>query len=186
MNDSKQPRNRFRAIHRRVVDASLVLAIVLVPVLATSSSQAQTFTVLYSFTGAPDGANPYARVVRDSKGNLYGTTVNGGNPGCYLGAGCGTVFKLDATGKETVLYSFIGREDGANPSGGLARVHGDLYGTTPLGGATGDGTVFKLDTAGRDAGKETVLHSFTLAGGDGSTPDIGGLVRDKKGNLYGT
>src|SRR5206468_7021820 len=84
------------------------------------------------------------------------------------------------------LYSFIGRADGGNPSGGLARVHGDLCGTTPLGGATGDGTVFKLDTAGKDAGKETVLHSFTLAGGDGSTPDIGGLVRDKKGNLYGT
>src|SRR2546427_770564 len=187
MNESKQPRNRFLAIRRRVAGGSLALAIALLPaVVATISAQAQTFTLLYSFTGGSDGANPYARVVRDSKGNLYGTTVNGGNPGCYVGAGCGTVFKLDATGKETVLYSFTGGADGANPSGGLARVQGDLYGATPLGGATGHGTVFKLDTAGKEAGKETVLHSFTGAGGGGSTPATGGVVRDVKGNLYGT
>ena len=187
MNDSKQPWNRFLAIHRRVAGASLALVIALLPaVVATISAQAQTFTLLYSFTGGADGANPSARVVRDSKGNLYGTTVNGGNPGCFVGAGCGTVFKLDATGKETVLYSFTGGADGANPTGGLARVHGDLFGATPLGGATGHGTVFKLDTAGKEAGKETVLHSFTGAGGDGSSPDTGGLVRDKQGNLYGT
>jgi uncharacterized repeat protein (TIGR03803 family) len=124
--------------------------------------------------------------VQDAKGNLYGTTALGGNPGCYTDNGCGTVFKLDTTGKETVLYSFTGGSDGANPFGGLVRILGDLYGTTDLGGAYGGGTVFKLDTAGKNAGQETVLHSFGGAAGDGATPDIGGQVRDSQGNLYGT
>ena len=139
-------------------------------------------TVLYSFTGTGgDGANPYAGLVRDAQGNLYGTTNDGGASG---GApfGWGTVFKVDTAGTETVLYSFTGPPDGAVTYAGLVRdAQGNLYGTTWSGGAYDAGTAFKVDTAGT----ETVLHSFSGTGGDGSEP-FAGLVRDAQGNLYGT
>jgi len=142
--------------------------------------------VLHSFAGHPgDGANPEAGLVRDAQGNLYGTTLTGGSGGpelCSGVGGCGTVFKLDTTSKETVLYSFTGVPDGEEPDAGLVRdAQGNLYGTTYNGGASNLGTVFELDTTG----KETVLHSFTGTGGDGSEP-YGGLVLDAQGNLYGT
>jgi uncharacterized repeat protein (TIGR03803 family) len=139
-------------------------------------------TVLYSFTGGADGGSSYAGLVRDKAGNLYGTTTGGG---IY---GQGTVFKLDATDKETVLYCFTGGMDGGTPGARLLRDNaGNLYGTTQYGGdlscsvsfPPGCGVVFKLDPAG----KETVLHSFT--GPDGSL-SFTGLVRDAAGNLYGT
>jgi uncharacterized repeat protein (TIGR03803 family) len=141
-------------------------------------------TVLHSFTGGGgDGSYPYAGLVRDAKGNLYGTAYEGGSSGCYLGYGCGVVFKVDATGKETVLYAFTGTGgDGGFPDAGLVRdTQGNLYGTTAGQGASGYGTVFKLDKKG----KETVLYSFTGTGGDGAYP-YSDLVRDAMGNLYGT
>jgi uncharacterized repeat protein (TIGR03803 family) len=144
-------------------------------------------TVLYKFcskTNCADGELPYAGVILGANGNLYGTTEYGGGTGCN-GYGCGTVFKLDLTGKEAVLYSFTGGTDGAEPRGDLIRDHKDnLYGTTLYGGAfsacySGCGVVFKLDTTG----KETVLYSFN--GEDGANPEAGLLV-DSAGNLYGT
>ena len=133
-------------------------------------------TVLYSFTGGADGAIPYASLIRDAKGNLYGTTSRGGF------GDWGTVFKLtlNTTGKYEVLHSFNGA-DGANPSAGLIRdAAGNLYGTARFGGGAYDvGTVFKLDATGT----ETVLHRFN--GADGAYP-YAGLIRDAKGNLYGT
>ena len=138
-------------------------------------------TVLYSFTGGSDGAQPYAGLIRDSAGNLYGTTENGGLVGCPDGFACGVVFKLDTTGTEAVLYSFTGGADGGNPYAGLIRDSaGNFYGSTGNGGTFGHGVVFKLDTTGT----ETVLHGFT-GGTDGSSP-IAGLTRDSAGNLYGT
>jgi uncharacterized repeat protein (TIGR03803 family) len=141
--------------------------------------------VLYSFSGGTDGAYPYAGLVHDRAGNFYGTTKNGGNFTCPDFYGCGTVFKLDRSGNETVLYRFSGT-DGEYPVGDLLRdTAGNLYGTTSYGGLYGDvcypcGTVFKVDTAG----KETVLYSFT-GNNDGGYP-LAGLVRDSAGNLYGT
>jgi uncharacterized repeat protein (TIGR03803 family) len=136
-------------------------------------------TVLYAFTGGADGAIPYASLIRDSEGNLYGTTSGGGSASGSLG--CGVVFKLDNTGKETVLYSFKGYPDGCNPYAGLVQDSaGNFYGTTAGGGAADYGTVFELDTSGN----ETVLYSFT-GGADGANPHAG-LVRDSAGNLYGT
>ena len=134
-----------------------------------------TETVLYSFTGSTDGNSPSGGLIRDSAGNLYGTTFLGG------AAGYGTVFKVNTQGQETVLYSFTGGADGLNPSyGNLVRDSaGNLYGTTPQGGSSDFGVVFKIDTTG----KETVLHSFS--GSDGKIP-YGTLARDKAGNLYGT
>jgi uncharacterized repeat protein (TIGR03803 family) len=140
-----------------------------------------TEKVLYNFTGGTDGANPAGRLIRDTAGNLYGTTGEGGSSAPLCQQGCGTVFKLDATGKETVLYRFTGGTDGLGPSGGLVRdVAGNLYGVTFNGGFYGHGAVFKLDAADR----ETVLYSFT-GGTDGSNP-FGELVRDTAGKLYGT
>jgi uncharacterized repeat protein (TIGR03803 family) len=99
-------------------------------------------TVLYNFAGGGDGAFPYSSLVRDRAGNLYGTTSGGGILNCALG--CGTVFKVDKRGTETVLYYFTGGSDGAFPYAGLIRdAPGNLYGTT-LRGGQGYGVVFKL------------------------------------------
>ena len=137
-------------------------------------------TVLYSFTGAPDGSVPQASLIRDSSGTFYGTTINGGDVTCSNPAGCGTVFKLDASGNETVLYSFTGKGDGRSPSAGLVRdAAGNLFGTTTGGGASGFGTVFKLDATGN----ETVLHSFA-GGSDGAGPSAGLIPGGP--DLYGT
>jgi uncharacterized repeat protein (TIGR03803 family) len=135
-------------------------------------------SVLYGFTGQTDGSNPYSGLVRDSSGNFYGTTFLGGDLACPTNRlGCGTVFKLDETGIETVLYSFLGYPmDGAYPNGIIEDAAGNLYGTTQDGG----GTVFKV----APSGKETVLYRFT-GGADGSTP-VSNLIRDAAGNLYGT
>ncbi len=135
-------------------------------------------TVLYSFTGGADGGFPLAGVIRDSAGNLYGTTPYGGYGGT---AGRGVVYKLDTTGHETVLYRFAGGADGGNPEAGVIRDSaGNLYGTTLLGGTANAGVVYKLDTTGQ----ETVLHTFT-GGADGGNPEAG-VIRDSAGNFYGT
>ncbi|HEY4903760.1 MAG TPA: choice-of-anchor tandem repeat GloVer-containing protein [Candidatus Sulfotelmatobacter sp.] len=146
---------------------------------------AQTETTLYNFQGAPDGSVPSARLIRDSSGNLYGTTADGG----AVSYGSGTVFEISATGKLTILYSFAGdfngAFDGANPMASLIRdSSGNLYGTTVNGGGSktfgGCGTIFKLSPTG----KETVLYRFTC-GADGAFP-LTALLRDSEGNLYGT
>jgi uncharacterized repeat protein (TIGR03803 family) len=150
------------------------------------AAQAQTLTVLYSFTGGTDGYLPASPLIRDSAGNLYGVTFRGGDSNCDRGSSCGVVFKVDANGKETVLHRFTGKADGAYPVGSLARDSaGNLYGTANYGGnlacdqGFGCGTVFRLDTTG----KLTTLHIFT--GTDGASPN-GGLILDAAGNLYGT
>lgn len=132
-------------------------------------------TVLHNFTAGADGAVPYSSVIFDAAGNLYGTTYQGG------AANVGVVYELDVSGQETVLYSFLGGTDGANPKAGLIfDAAGNLYGTTSAGGSANAGTVFKLDPAHH----ETVLYTFT-GGADGGTP-LAGLVLDPAGNLYGT
>jgi len=164
-------------ILRKIFSASVSPAFLLVVVLgfvATQFSQAQTLSVLYNFGGAADGGDPYAGVIRDSSGNLYGTVGYGGTS--YAGG----VYKADALGNETMLYSFTGGTDGNFPVGPLVRDNaGNLYGTTLYGGAS-FGTVFKLDAGGN----ETVLHTFTGAP-DGASPSAG-LISDATGNLYGT
>lgn len=146
-------------------------------------------TLLHAFDGL-DGANPFAGLLRDAAGNVYGTTLSGGVTGCGPdGNGCGTVFKVSKTGKETVLYRFTGGSDGFLPYAGLVRdAHGNLYGAAEYGGdlncATGGGfgcgTIYKLDTSG----KLTVLHTFT-GEADGKLP-YNRLLLDAHGNLYGT
>ena len=154
-------------------------------------NQAGKETVIYSFPGTgAQGANPLAYLVRDTSGNLYGTTQNGGSSGCNAPKGCGVVFRVTKAGKEVVFHSFAEGSDGAFPGGGLIRdSKGNLYGLTGWGGsevcseggAQGCGTVFKLTPTGT----ESVLYDFTGAGGDGAIGS-GGLIEDAAGNLYGT
>ena len=123
---------------------------------------------------SPDEPTQEVSGVRDSAGDLYGTTYEGGT------SNAGVVFELDTSGHETVLYSFTSGADGGYPDAGVIRDSaGNFYGTTFSGG-TGSGVVYKLDTAGH----ETVLYSFTggVAGGN----PIAGVIRDSVGNLYGT
>lgn len=135
-------------------------------------------TILHSFTGG-DGFLPNSELIRDANGNLYGTTYDGGTPeGGKCRYGCGTVFKVDKAGKETMLYAFAGGTNPGNPTR-IVRDHaGDFFGIAG-GGSPGDGVVFELSKTG----KFTVLYSFT-GQADGGGPDS--LVLAEKGALYGT
>jgi uncharacterized repeat protein (TIGR03803 family) len=132
-------------------------------------------TVLHEFGIGKDGADPRAGVIADGKGNLYGTTAEGGPT--YNG----TVFRVAPGGKEKVLHKFASDPDGALPQGGLLAVgHGDFVGTTTYGGSAGAGTVYQASTKRSDY---KVLFSFT--GSTTGTNPTGPLIRDSAGNLYG-
>ena len=146
-----------------------------------------TETVLHSFGNGMDGQNPYAGLILDSQGNLYGTTYYGGTDCAPYG--CGTVFELSPREgggyMETVLHSFGNGTDGENPYASLILdSHGNLYGTTYYGGIHDGGTAFELSPREGGGWTETVLHSFGN-GTDGSEP-YAGLILDSHGNLYGT
>jgi|HubBroStandDraft_1064217.scaffolds.fasta_scaffold24231_3 uncharacterized repeat protein (TIGR03803 family) len=144
------------------------------------SLPAQTFTTLQSFD-LTDGAAPEAGLVEGLNGSLYGTTQQGGVNSA------GTVFEITPAGTLTTLYSFCSVgvcADGDDPVAGLVvAANGDLYGTTPGGGANGAGTVFKITASGT----LTTLYSFCSASActDGRHP-ITGLVLATNGDLYGT
>ncbi|HEY2444389.1 MAG TPA: choice-of-anchor tandem repeat GloVer-containing protein [Rhizomicrobium sp.] len=166
--------------------ASAACAIVLVLSAAASAAHAGKLRVLYEFAGMPDGEQPQGNLLQDSAGNLYGTTIVGGNKGCSQGAGCGTVFKIAPDGTESVLIAFDRKKNGGEPEAGLiADSAGNLYGTTLLGGdpicddGQGCGAVFKL----APDGTETILHAFQW-GTDGGFP-MAPVVADGKGNLFG-
>lgn len=168
--------------------------LVLFTTLIAKSAQAQTFTVLHTFTGGPDGGNPLAGVTIDRAGNLYGTTYYGGS------GLLGTVYELKTQNSNWVLntlHSFTGYpNDGAHPE---ARVvfgpNGILYGTTEEGGnhgcnpGSGCGTVFTLRPQPTVCGSltcpwtETLLYAF--GGYDPAFP-MGDLIFDDAGNIYGT
>jgi uncharacterized repeat protein (TIGR03803 family) len=142
---------------------------------------AQTFTLLYSFSGA-DGSNPYAGLVQTTGGNLFGTTSAGG---AHSG---GSVFKITTSGKLTTLYSFCALSscaDGTDPRGLLVQaLNGKLYGTTWGGGPfSSPGTIFQMTTSGTF----TNLYTFCALSlcADGLTP-TGGLVQALNNSLYGT
>jgi uncharacterized repeat protein (TIGR03803 family) len=142
--------------------------------MAVAQAKAATETVVHTFGDFPNGANPYATLIRDSAGNLYGTTYQGG------AGNVGVVFRLNASGYKA-LYSFLGGSDGAKPYAGVTLdPAGNLYGTTYFGWSENAGVVFKLDASGQ----ETVLYAFS-GGTDGGNP-YAGVTLDSAGNLYGT
>ncbi len=144
--------------------------------------------VLFNFGNDASGGYPYSIPVFDHAGNLYGTTLNGGN------AGNGVVFELSppsgrgAPWTETVLHSFDDATDGAEPRMGvIIDAAGNLYGTTESGGSIGYGVVFEISppTGGGQAWTETILHNFGFSP-DGGSPVYSKLVMDGGGNLFGT
>jgi len=146
------------------------------------------FTVLYDFTGGTDGGIPHGNVIFGPDGNLYGTGVRGRD----IGLG-GVVFRLkrpampDGQWKYDVLYHFRGGADADAPQGGLVfDGHGNVYGTTALGGQFSNGAVFEVSPPIRHGGSwtETILHSFG-SGLDGFFP-LAGLAADAAGDLFGT
>ncbi|MGA8491977.1 MAG: choice-of-anchor tandem repeat GloVer-containing protein [Terriglobales bacterium] len=147
--------------------------------LAKAGNGKWKHTTLFKFNGA-DGANPYAALIFDAAGNLYGTASGGGK------FGMGTVFKLSpgrgGAWTRTTLFNFNGA-DGASPRGSVVfDAAGNLYGTTVGGGGRGFGTVFKLSPEGKGGWKHTTLLTFDIA--NGSQPTAG-LIFDPAGNLYG-
>jgi uncharacterized repeat protein (TIGR03803 family) len=157
---------------------------------AAGAASAYTYSVLYSFCSSAncaDGELPQAGLIQDAAGNLYGTTTaGGGNSNSSCGSnGCGTVFKLDSTGQETVLYSFCSAAnctDGAAPQAGLIQDDtGNLYGTTSVGGTNGrGGTVFKITppsliitgTAVKVSPGATTASTITVTPGGGFTGSV--------------
>src|SRR5258708_6047768 len=167
---------------------SFTLALVL-------SAEAQTESLLYTFADASEGGNPPAGVIFGPDGNLYGVGREGGDLNCplTLGDGCGVVFQLmrnaDGSWSENVIYAFTGGTDGALPTSPLVSDKaGNLYGTTYVGGTHFNcsgyacGTIFELSPASSGTWNFTVLHDFD--GADGAF-NIGGLILDGAGNLYG-
>src|SRR5579863_3768599 len=158
--------------------ASFAIMIALL-VVTLSSAQAQTFTVLHTFSGLRDGAYPN-QLVRDAEGNLYGSAQHGGS------FNYGTVFRLDTTGKLQVLHNFAA-VDGLEPVSPLIRdAVGDLYGVTLFGGTPegglcsyGCGTLFKVSKSG----KGSVLYAFN--GKAQAGVPFGNVAQDSLGNFYG-
>lgn len=160
-------------------------ALVLVAVWgAGATSKGATTEVIYSFAGEDDGEYTDTDIAVDRAGNLYGTSVLGGE------FGGGTVWQLSPVGGgwvHTVLYSFTGGADGGEPYKGVTLDGaGNLYGTAVTGGSGscegGCGVTYKLTKSG-DTWTQRVIHAFT-GGADGSGPGSRVAV-DKRGNVYG-
>jgi uncharacterized repeat protein (TIGR03803 family) len=142
-------------------------------------------TVIHSFTGGDsDGASPIysSLVVNEKNGTLYGLASEGGKSASDCPTGCGVLFQMNKKGKVTALHAFAGSaSDGCTPWGTPAfDKNGNLYGTTLLCGANGEGTLWKIT----QKGAETILHSFYNGKTDGAQP-YGGVAVDSKGNFYG-
>ncbi|HUA17086.1 MAG TPA: choice-of-anchor tandem repeat GloVer-containing protein [Verrucomicrobiae bacterium] len=164
--------------------------------LSPQSGGGWTEKILYSFGATATDANSPRRgtLVFDAKGNLYGTTNQGGTNGASPGDGA--VFELSpGTGgvwTEKVIYSFgANTTDGLNPRSGVVfDAAGHLYGTTYAGGpyscgTSTCGTVYELTPGSGSTWTEKILHNFNLNDVDGANP-VGGVIFDGQGNLYGT
>ncbi len=179
------------SLGRRLQPASALALLCALAMFITQPVQAQSFTLLHTFTGGGDGAIPLSSLTLDRAGNLYGTAYGGG-----INSPAGTVFKLTHAGSGwllNALYEFSeDGEGGANPASGMIiGPDGSLYSTTYNGGDNDSyGTVYKLQpplSACKTAlcyWTETVLYRFAGAP-DGQQP-AGNIIFDQAGNIYGT
>jgi uncharacterized repeat protein (TIGR03803 family) len=181
---------------RGFTDCITLVIVFALTVLMSPAVQAQTFNVLYNFTGAWDGAHPNAGVTMDARGNLYGTAIFGGDLSCNAPHGCGTVYELEHRGSGFVLKRLHSFGVGGGADGGMPTApvvfgpNGALYSTTIYGGAYARGVVFKLRPLPRlrvcklCSWPEKVLYDFKGgANGDGSHPI--GLIFNQAGDTYG-
>ena len=169
-----------------ILKTSAILVIVLAAFIATA--QAQSFNVLYNFTGGVDGSSPWGQLAMDPAGNFYIGTMEGGND-----TGSGAAIKLKpVSGNWLVqqLYDFNGgNDDGVQPQVTVA-ANGAVFGVTQAGGPSGCGIVFELTpsptvpSTALARWNETVLHTFA-GGSDGCNPFSAPII-DSAGNLYGT
>jgi uncharacterized repeat protein (TIGR03803 family) len=167
---------------------------IIAAILVATGTCAAAEKVLHNLGNSiKDGHKPFASLIFDASGNLYGTTSEGGTGVDHCSTdtgGCGTVFELTPKAgggwTERVLHSFTENgNDGIYPTGSLVfDTAGNLYGTTSSGGVYGAGTVFELTPASGGNWTEKTLHNFNY-GKDGNLPQAG-LIIDASGNLYGT
>jgi uncharacterized repeat protein (TIGR03803 family) len=145
----------------------------------SNPSTAPTESVIHSFTGANDGAFPYAPLIEAADGNLYGSA--------FSGSGTGVIFRISnpsTSPMESVIHTFTGGVDGAYPIGGVIQAtDSNLYGSTSGGGSSGHGTVFEINNPSTSP-TESVLYSFA-GGADGASPSAS-VLEGSDGNLYGT
>jgi uncharacterized repeat protein (TIGR03803 family) len=160
--------------------------------LTPASGGGWRYHLIYRFKGDADGDRPYANVITDRAGNVFGTTSLGGKngAGCVSNApGCGTVFELSPNSNGTwthiVIHTFAGYpKDGGDPQDGvIVDQAGHVFGTTSLAGAYEGGVVFEL-TKQSSGWHETLLYQFKDKA-DGANP-YGGLIFDSEENLYGS
>ena len=186
---------RLRGLTQGLRAGTVALAVTLtLTVAASQPAQAQTFSVIHTFSGGSDGGDP-AGLTIDGAGNLYGTAVAGGT-------GYGTVYKLKPSGSKWVLnplFSFNSSDGDAPEAPVIFGPDGALYGTTHSGGSgtctinghTGCGVVFRLQPSASACKTalcpwtETVLYAFS-GGADGAWPAFGSVIFDQTGNIYGT
>jgi len=165
-----------KAKSMRKIDLFFVAVFMAASVAATPSAQAAKVKVLHVFEGKKpgDGVTPFGAVIGDAAGNIYGTTLDGGN-------GNGTVFKIDSTGKETILLAFDPQVSGSSPDSSLIQDQaGNLYGVAEEGPG-GAGVIYKLSPQGQ----QTLLHAFQLNPKRSPAVPAGGLLLDKSGNIFG-
>ena len=193
MANSRQFRSLTEGLSVGAATGAVAVAIVFMLTLVTSpAAQAQTFSVIHTFTGGQDGGWPYAGLTIDNSGTLYGTTYR------YGAHDAGVVYRLKLKGGNRIfnpIYTFTGGSDGGGPEGRvIVGPNGTLYGTTAEGG-NGYGTVFSLKpspTACQTAlcpWTKTVLYVFKGApdcGNGGAPTSFGDLTFDQAGNIYGT
>jgi uncharacterized repeat protein (TIGR03803 family) len=172
---------RFALGGRRTVVLFAIIGALLLVLSLSQPVQSQTYKVIHNFM-ISDGATPYAGPTLDGSGNVYGTTYLGGSDAN------GSVYELSRHGSSwvfTSLHSFTAGGDGSGPGfGSLAINGGALFGTTESGGYFGTAFEVMRASAGPDAWKETVVHTFGV-GKDGAQP-LNGVVFDVAGNFYGT
>ena len=147
--------------------------------LANGARSTNTFRLVHSFGYGADGNGPQAGLI-ELNGNLYGTTIKGGDYGVD-GTQGGTVFVVSPSGRERVLHSFGRGLDGATPASGLAAVDDVLYGTTVFGGAYAGGTLFRIDASGANY---RVIHSFWQRHGGNPPPSYCGCSLQPFGLIY--
>jgi uncharacterized repeat protein (TIGR03803 family) len=155
--------------------------------LQKGTNNTWTESVLYTFTGYSDGVNPESALAMDSSGNLFGTTVYGGDTSCGGGFGCGEVFELTNTGgvwTKTTIHAFTDTPDGHAPLAGVTfDAAGNMFGTTSNGGNSGAGVLYEISPSS-GGWTESVVYSFSN-GADGGFPSTP-VTFDSKGNLFGT